>query len=240
MKHFNFILFFGLLLVACDTNEFQQDSESILKTSDYYQRQLKELPFNSENTFDIAGQVYSDIFNSYYDVSPLPIALDSIIALVDMEMSEHDYFDALPNFDYHQFSVDYIDSIIKQPSARLTVALDASILSTTVRSSFETFLSDLFLKIDIEEDYEFIYDFIIAYETAILNDKNLSVNESEFILTVTSIARHSVYNKEKKPKPNTDPDWDWLTTCIVGSVDGAVYSAPESIAMALKTGIGVE
>lgn len=228
--------------MSCDTHEVIPETEVPLNENQVILMRGTELPFNSANAYDIAGQVHSDIFNSYYNLPALPSRLDSIISLIDLEMIHHDYFDALANFDYHRFSTDYYDSIIKQPASSLDNALSASLLTTSAQDTLQSFLNALFLKVSFEENYLDIYDFIIDYETTVMNTTTYSSAEKEFLLTITSIARHSIYNKDKKPKPkpNTDPDWDWLITCIVGSVDGAVYSVPESIATALKVGIGSE
>lgn len=243
MKQFNLIFLYTLLLMSCDPYEVIQEPEVSLNKDTSILMRGAELPFNSSNAYDFAGQVHSDIFNSYYDLPSIPSSLDSIISLIDAEMSHHDYFEALPNFDYDRFSTAYYDSIIKQPTLSLDNALATSLLTTPARDTLQTFLNALFLKINSEEDYEAIYDFIITYESSIVNTSNYNYAEKEFLLTVTSITRHSIYYKDKKkpkPKPNTDPDWDWLITCIVGAVDGAVYSVPESVATSLKTGIGAE
>ncbi len=242
MKHFNLIFLYALFFMSCDRHEVIPETEVPLNRDKESLMRGTELPFNSANAYDMAGQVHSDIFNSYYDLPALPSSLDSIISLIDVEMSHHDYFDALTNFDYHRFSTAYYDSIIKQPASSLDNAMAASLLTTSAQDTLQTFLNALFLKLDLDENYEAIYDFIIDFESIVINTIAYSSAEKEFLLTITSITRHSIYNKDKKPKPkpNTDPDWDWLITCIVGSVDGAVYSVPESIATSLKTGIGAE
>lgn len=240
MKTIYLILIYALFFVACDSNELISETEMLSGHVAFMYHKGDVHPFNSANVYDYSGQVHSDIFNSYYDLPLQPSSLDSIIALVEREMIHHDYFISLPHYPYNQFTTASIDSIINEPNILLKHALDSSPLSIAAKVSFENFLDVLFLKIHAEEGYALIYDFIIGYETFVINSKDYGTEESAYILTVTSISRHGIYNKDKKPKPNPDPDWDWLTTCIVGSINGAVYGVPESIDMALKTGIGAE
>lgn len=238
MKSIKLILIYVLLFNACDSNDLISESETPSKGEAITFNKGDEPPFNSANAYDYTGHVHSDIFNSYYDLSYLPSSLDSIVALVTTEMGKHDYYKALPNYNYHQFSTAYIDSIIHYPETLLQHSFDEMPLTLGAKDSLETFVEDLFVKVRAEEDYSEIYDFIVDFETSLIDSPYHTSEDKEFILTVTSIARYSIYNKDKKPDPNTDPDWDWLTTCIVGSINGAGYSIPESIAMALKAGIG--
>lgn len=240
MKSNFLILIFAMLCIACDSHDLISDTEAVEHPEATMLKRGETPPFHSANVYDYAGQVHSDIFNSYYDLPPLPTSLDSVVALVTTEMAAHDYFKGLSNYHYNAFTTATVDSIIQYPTVALETAIDASSLSLTAKGSLKTFIDDLFLKVNEEEDYADVYDFILDYEVLLIDSIDYRADEKEFILTVTSIARHSIYNKEKKPKQPYDPDWDWLTTCIVGSVKGAGDGVPEAIDMALKAGIGAE
>lgn len=240
MKNSYLICIYLGLFMACETPEVTSEPTATNDTATYYNRAGDLPPFNSASDYDSAGEVHSEIFQTYYTAASTPTSLDSIIDLVNLKMSEHPYYRALPDFDYHTFSIAEVQGILSNPTHSLSKALDESPLSAYAKTHFQTFLSDLTQHIHNEEDYTLIYDFIVSYESALDKDVQHSQAEKEFLLTVTSIARHSIYHKDKKPKKNTDPDWNWLTTCITGAINGAVFRVPESISLALKTGIGAE
>lgn len=234
MKSIYLFLIYVLLFTACDPNDPITEDEAPLQSNNLLFYKGKA-PSNTSNVYDYAGDVYSDIFSSYYDLSKLPNTVDSMMVTLQGQMANHPYFSAMPLYDYQQFSIGTIDSIVEQPNVFMIHALNRSPLSVTSKVSFEHFLDDLFFKIHLKDGD--IHNFILDYETSVIGSRSYTTDESAFILTVTSIARHSIHKKDKKKKRNTDPDWDWLTTCVVGSMNGAVYGMSESIDLALRTSI---
>ncbi|WP_333696414.1 hypothetical protein [Flavobacterium sp.] len=238
MKNFYLFLFSILFLISCDREDsfdtdFEKNKLSTARTGFI-------APTNSSNVYDETGAIFAELFEAYYEHPNLPIQLDSIVTFIDEATSKHPYFLSHSDFDFSLFPTPKIQAILLSPETHLHDALDTSVLSTPAKAAFESFLSTLFLQIESDEKYETVYDSILDYESFVLDEHTYSGTEKKFLLRITSIARHALYHKNKRPKKNTDPDWNWLTTCIVGSVYGLNTDTPTSISVALKTGIGTE
>lgn len=103
--------------------------------------------------------------------------------------------------------------------------------------SLDSFVNSLLSLLDKEDNCDVFYDFVVNYEATIINNPLLTERDKRIILTTSSIARHTTYRAMKRPKKNTDPDWDLLIGNIMGGTDGAIYNRAEAITMALVTGI---
>jgi hypothetical protein len=234
MKNYLFILFYALLFASCESTDTELTST---EASHISKKTQDTTPLNPANTFDYVGQVHYDLSLSYYSSFLLPKTIDSIISKANLEASEHLYFDGFLSSDYNLVSQSRIEAIVANSEDEFTSIVDDLQLSPQVKNDFSVFVATVLSKVDHDVEYEAIYNYVVLYESTLQNSNAISASEKEYLLSVTSIIRHSVYAKRKRPKKNTDPDWDWLTANITGAVEGAQYGKSHAILTALKAGI---
>lgn len=231
MKFYYFYFAMALFFISCDSSMNEQDN-----TANYYKTSetKEELPFNSANPFDGAGAIHNELLTSYYNHYPQPTETDSIIALFYEKAKAHSFFSTMSS---SPILPNELDMLLKQPNIVLHDFLQSSDLSERAKISLKDYIATLLNYSDSSDDYAVIYDYITDYEHTIATDSLYSTDEKAVILNITSITRHSVYMKKNRPKKNTDPDWNWLTTNIVGATAGANGDSQKAIYTALVAGI---
>ncbi len=234
MKNYFLILLFTLLLVSCETTE----SEPMRSETNHHSKKSQELlPLNPSNSYDFVGQVHYDISTSYFSDSHLPKTIDSIVNQVNLKASIHPFFDDLLSTDYNLVSQSRIVYLVSDSHDAFNSIVDGLPLNVTAKNDFRLFVETVLSKVHIDENYIDIHNYIVDYESNIQDSGQLSTSEKEYLLTVTSIIRHSVYAKKKRPKKNTDLDWYWLGAKFTGAVEGAQYGKWHAILTALKAGV---
>lgn len=234
MKNYFLILLFTLPFVSCETTE----SELTSSETNYFSKKSQELlPLNPANSFDFVGQVHFDISNSYFTDSNLPKTIDSIVSQVNLKASIHPFFDDFLSADYNLVPQSRIVYLVSDSHGAFDSIVDDLPLNATAKNDFRLFVETVLSKVDNDADYIDIHNYVVHYESTIQDSGQLSASEKEYLLTVTSIIRHSVYAKKKRPKKNTDLDWYWLSAKFTGAVEGAQYGKSHAILTALKAGI---
>jgi hypothetical protein len=223
----------ALFFISCDDTSIKEQNDSTV-THFKIAKEKEELPFNSANPFDEAGTIHNEILTNYYTHYPLLTDTDSIIDLFHWKAKEHSFFSSLTA---SPILPNELDMLLKEPDIVLQDFLESSDLSEKAKISLNGYIETLLDYADSSEDYAVIYDYITTYENTIETDALYSSDEKAVILTITSITRHSVYMKKKRPKKNTDLDWDWLTTNIIGATAGANGNTQKAIYTALVAGI---
>lgn len=234
MKKYFFISIYAFIVIACDSSESEVET---LENSFLRLEARSEPPFNASNLFDIAGAVHNELLYDYHDSIFLPYSLDSIANRVNVKAKNHPFFENLETQDFSMVPNSRIEELVFQGRSIFPSLINELSLSIPVKAEFEWFITSILNKIDADAGYTDIYTTVVAYETSLENNTLYTVEERAYILTVTTIIRHSVHVKEKRPKKNTDPDWDWLTANVFGAVEGARYGMPSAITTALKAGI---
>lgn len=234
MKKYYMLIVYALLFISCESVESEEtkskNNRSGKLTSD-------ELPINSSNSYEFIGQAYQDILHQYYSDSILPTLNDSIIEKVNWQAKTHFLFKNFELTNYNLIPPNRINHLVFNSNTALDSIISNLSLPSEEKYNFKVFISTVLNKINNELDYVDIYNYVIAYESEIENSNQLSLNEKEYLLTVTSIIRHSVYAKKRRPKKNTDLDWYWLTANFTGAIEGAQFGKNHAILTALKTGI---
>ena len=234
MKNYFLILLFALLFVSCETTESELTSS---ETNTLSKKSQDLLPVNPTNSYDFVGQVHYDISTSYFADSNLPKTIDSIVSQVNLKASIHPFFDDFLSTDYNLVPQSRILYLVSDSHGAFDSIVDDLPLNATAKNDFRLFVETVLSKVENDEDHIDIHNYIVHYESTIKDSSQLSASEKEYLLTVTSIIRHSVYAKKKRPKKNTDLDWYWLSAKFTGAVEGAQYGKHHAILTALKAGI---
>ena len=231
MKLFYLSLIVIPFFISCsDTSTTKEPGFMSSKISD-------SMPFNSNNPFEVAGQLHNTLYESYYSADSLEEDISSISNRVTQLANQNIVFMSWAGSSFPVISKDKIDYILSNSSVSQTEIIESSLIAPSSKSSFSDFIDSVVLLCDTEDDYFVIYDFIVTYEESILSNTTLSAYDKKIILTTTSIARHSAYERKKRPKKNRDPEWDLMVGNIVAGIDGASDSLEKAVLMSLITGI---
>lgn len=195
---------------------------------------VSSLPANNANPYDQAGKIHNEIWTAYGSTAT-PATMQAIVDRVETLANSNAAFVALlPS--YHPVSPLRLQYILDNPSTSFGETLNASGLSAAAQQSLKNFADGLLPICAGDALYGEIYNYITAYEAGIVNDKLMLDTEKKVILTTTSIIRYAAFNR-KRPKKNTDLDWEINVTHLTGGVDGSGVGTAESITSALSLGI---
>jgi hypothetical protein len=75
-------------------------------------------------------------------------------------------------------------------------------LTSYAKSNLVNFLHGLINQRQL--DFTVSYNYIVDYEETVIEDSSLDADETETILTITSISRYSLYSETERK----DKDWD--------------------------------
>jgi hypothetical protein len=193
-------------------------------------------PANPLNPFDIAGQVYTELYAAYYEDDSLVVDLSDVLNRVLLVSAQNESFVSLSTTS-HLIDTTTISSLLSEISCCSAEIIDNSLATDEAALSFQSFISTLVPFCDEEDDYTIIHSFITSYENIILESKIIPASDKQVVLISTSILRFSSYERKKRPKKNTDPEWDLMIGNIIGSVDGASTGIESAVLKSLTCGI---
>lgn len=235
MKNCFIFVVYALFFISCESISTEETTSERSTLTNKISPESP--PSNSLNSFDYVGQVHDSLLHSYYADSLVFSSIDSIIQRVNLKASYHPFFTNFPSTDYTFIPVSRISFISSNSSVAFDSIVTGLSISTQAKIEFRSFVSIVLDRVGQNEDPADIHNFIVNYESNLQQSNHYTSNEKAYLLMVTSILRHSVHTKGKRPKKNTDPDWDWLTANIAGALDGAQYGGEQAILSALKAGI---
>lgn len=223
-------------LASCsDDNASLQDNAGIASFTSHSKIQERTSPENNANPFDRAGKIHNQVLEAYYAL-PLPQAQNIPMAADSLAKLNAD-FNTVKTPSFGSTDPLRVNAIAGSSFTTFETTVGASQMSTYAKASFIDFAEDLMLLYNTEDDYAIVHSFIISYEQDVLADALLNAADKKTILVSTSISRHAAYVSKKKPKKNTDPEWDLMIGHLVGSVEGAGFGMAESITLSLSVGI---
>lgn len=231
------IAFFVMMstgLVSCSSDNDTTNSEN---TNSNSAKLITTLPGNDANPYDEVGWLYNELFDTYYTNANLGGSVTQIITKVQTIADASANFNSIKGSPYHNVSNTRVLYLLEHPTTCVNDVISASSMSTTGKSSLTNFINSFIIFLENENDCDVIYDKVVSYENGVLLNAALTETDKRIILTTTSITRHSAFRARKKPKKNTDPDWDIFIGNIIASTEGAEYGSAEAATMSLVTGI---
>ena len=222
-----------VLFVACSDEEKETTQEPVLNVS---VSKTSSTPANPFNPYDEVGAIYAETMSVYYAKDTHPVEVDSVLHEVE------DIAFTLPAFS--SFSGSYvsptpaaIDSILTAPSDRLGASILDPTLSLKAQQRLSSFVDTALLYATDESDYAVFYAHATSFEFEVHSDFGYTTYDKQVLLISSSILRYTVYAKKKKPKKNTDPEWDLMVGNFTAAIEGAKISKGTAAVFALVTGI---
>lgn len=206
-----------------------------------HQRAGSSAPLNGDNPYETAGVLHGEIYDACQpETGPaVPVtAIDSIGALANQVALENDSFSQLAGSGYSFGESQRVAHIISHDCTALII--ETAFSSTSTRTNFGQFIATLAHLCKTEEEYAPIHDYVVAYEDSITANAWLSNADKKTILCSTSIARHAIYRKKKRPKKNTDPEWDMMIGNVMAGTEGAAESIEKAIMMSVVANLAAD
>ena len=239
MKKYILITLFAAMLYSCTENEHALSAEqiSVLAPTNSAYRIGDAYPINSDNPFDNAGLLHNELVERYYSGKNLPSDLDSIALRVKIIADSIPELVAMQSSSASNFNISIVEYMLAYPTSCASTIISAATISTEGKLSLSGFIDSMMLLPKKEDDYSSFYAFVCAYENDVYLDNQLTTEDRRIIQITTSIVRHSVYRKKKKPKKNTDLDWTIWIANSVGAIHGGGTGIHDAVLTAAISGI---
>ncbi len=226
------ILFsFPVLLISCSIpDEITEETEVITKLNEVLLKNSELIPQNNANEYDSIGILQNHLLDIYLSANHNHTSIeevnDEIQSLIFVGTG---LFNSIPT----HLVVDQIIDIMNSPESSLNTIISNSHLTNEAKSNLTDFIDSLLLLQD--EEYEDIYQFIIFYESSVIENRLLNNEDKRVILITSSIARHSIYYERNQ----NDKDWEVSVGNITAAVYGALEDSLTAINFSLVTGISL-
>lgn len=194
-------------------------------------------PFNPANSYDYVGQLHHELYLEYYAQQNDSLSLSRVITKVEALANQNVIFESYFATPYHFYVVNEVSNLIVSDTLCIDTILANSALTIDARNKMKTFLSDFNFQFEKNIESGPVLEYVFQFENQIINSKDLLESDKAILLSTTSIARFSVYESKRRPKKNTDPDWDSLITSLYGAFLGDENSVGDRIVASLVCGI---
>ncbi|MFC6095678.1 hypothetical protein ACFPVY_03385 [Flavobacterium qiangtangense] len=223
----------GISAATSCTSDSANEDNLILKVS---AARTVETIANSNNEFDSAGKVYSELLDSYYAIGCQSQEINAVAELVDSIANTNVSFSELSGTSIDALETVELQQLLDYDITDLTSVINTTNLSNTAKTKLSNFLSGI-LDFSTDDDYYSIYNFIIEYEAETNSDASISKADKKALLTISSIVRYAAAHERKRPKKNHDPDWYLLVGSIIGTTSGINDGAQGAVLLTVAIGI---
>jgi len=241
MKSFYLCIISIFLLFSCsETSEFEAANTSSLDLSSSHRFSdsiEQKLPFNPANSYDYVGQLHHELYLDYYKQKNDSLTLSEVITKVETLANQSATFLSYFENPYQFYDVAAVTNLLACDTLCIDTVIANSALSVVAQNKMKTFLTEFTIQFENNSESDPIMDYIFLYETQIINANDLLELDKAILLSTTSIARYSAYESKRRPKKNTDPDWDSLITNLLGNIVGAPYGIDNGLKSSLVCGI---
>lgn len=222
-------LIFPFLLISC-TDELVIEPETRVLSNEAIHRSDLLVPQNNTNPYDTIGRIQNMVLDIYLSADHNHSTIEEINEEIEFITNTFSNT-SIGSISSVPSPVGVIINIVNSPENSLNTIIANSYLTNQAKLSLSGFINSLLLLQD--EEYENIHEFIITYESSIIENMALNNEDKRVILTTSSIARHSFYYGKKRK----DKDWETSVGNIAASVSGALENSLTAVSMALVTGI---
>lgn len=240
MKLFYLCILSIFLLFSCsETSEVDMlnSTQSNLLNTNKISSNDSAMPFNPANSYDYVGQLHYELYLEFYAQKNDSLTLSNVITKVETLANQNGSFKSHFTAPYSFQGVTAVSNLLACETLCIDTFLANSSLSNIAKNKMKTFLIDFNFHFDKNIESGPILDYIILFEDQIINSDDLLASDKAIILSTTSIARFSAYESKRRPKRNSDPDWDSLITNLLGNIVGSSNGIENGLTSSLVCGI---
>lgn len=242
MKPFYLCIISLFLLYSCDeTTDLKSMSLTPSNSISTYRTDevlYFDLPINQANPYDYVGQLHYELYQDYYATqSDSLLSLEQVLFDVEDIANKNSNLTSLAGINYSFSNVMALEQLLDCEILCLDTVLEQSSLSTLAQNKAKNFIENFNVLFENNLESAPVLEYIVQFENEIITSATLSVYDKSIILSATSIARYSTYESKRRPKKNTDPDWDSLITSLYGAFLGNENSVGDRIVASLICGI---
>lgn len=242
MKPFYLCILSLFFLNSCDESiDLESKSptpSNLILTQRTGEAMSSDLPINQANPYDYVGQLHYELYQAYYATQADSLSsFEEVLYDVEVLANKNSNFASIAGINYSFSNVIALDQLLSCKTLCLDTVLVPSSLSAFAQDKAKDFLENFNELFEKHFDSAPVLDYIIQFENEIIASATLSVSDKTLILSATSIARYSTYESKRRPKRNSDPDWDSLITSLHGAFLGDVNSVGDRIVASLVCGI---
>ena len=188
------------LLISCSTESDFNASKANPDALDKSTGVLPE-PANKANPFDFKGKLYYDRLREYQQQNQFPNSISELNRQISFIGSPFEK-KSITGKSILFFTDEIVQSIMDDPDNKMISIVENSELSDSAKTSLINFLQGLIIQREL--DFSTSYNYIVDYENTVIGNNTWQEEESETILTVSSISRYSLYSEAEQK----DRDWD--------------------------------
>lgn len=229
-------------LFSCsDTSETEvletSNSENLHHAYRFVDNVSQLLPFNPANKFDYVGALHYELYKDFYAQVKDTLSLSQVALKVQQLANQQTEFVNHFGPTYCFTELEGVLSLLSCESSCVETVLSSSSLSVVAQEKMEIFFSNFNLLFEKNTTSEALLDYIYLFEEEVIYSTDFTTFDRSVILSTTSIARFSTYESKRRPKKNTDPEWDSLITNLLGTIVGAEQSIEDGLVASLICGI---
>jgi len=188
------------LLTSCSTDSDFNQIEVVDSSAEQSAITLKT-PENRLNPFDKKGLIYFNALNDYFLLNTAPNSIGEITNQIKYLSSQIDKRSNTQKMVI-VFNDSIVDAIMADPDNSMIDIVQNSGLSVNAKNNLISFLQGLINHREL--DFAASYNYIVNYEGTIIEGTPFNDDETETILTISSISRYSLYSASERK----DKDWD--------------------------------
>jgi len=186
----------SLFVISCSSDSDFSAAENELPAEKKHQPAE-----NIHNPYDKKGKEIYEKLNAFYEKNKIPDSYSELADQINF-ISERPITKSYKNSRLIEFTDEIVESIMEDPDNNMILIIQGSTLGAYAKASLIDFLQNLIIQ--RQEEFNITYNYITDYESNILTDSILDLDETETILTVASISRYSLYSAEERK----DRDWE--------------------------------
>ncbi|RZJ36593.1 MAG: hypothetical protein EOO51_00295 [Flavobacterium sp.] len=233
MKNSYLFLVAALVAASCTGPD---ESVSHSYSPGQYSRLSDTTSVNANNPYDSFGELHDQVLDDFMAALVKPTDTAGILAGVESAANANSLFLAVKDSTYQALTESQAKAILDNAAQSLADVIANASVGAKAKEALQTFSAGFLGLTSTPEDYGDVYDYIVAFEADVNHDSALSANDKRVILTTTAIVRHSQF-KRKRPKKNTDLDWEHNVFHLIGSIGGSSSSGASAVSRAVQLGI---
>jgi hypothetical protein len=227
-----FILIAGMFIfTACSTDyDGSLDGSGALNSSSGLK--IGDDPRNDNNPYDVYGALYLSLEAAFITKDTLPKTYVSLVTDLSALIQTDSLFTSIQEPTYQLLSERQLNKLQEY------LPFYDDFISGTSFSPKEKYYMNVLLRTvaplyEMDTSYVTIHEAIVGVEVLVATDVVMTSAEKQTVFVLSSLFRHATYAKRKRPKKNTDPEWDLLIVHFLGSVEGLSYGGTSAITGAL-------